>query len=361
MTRRGWPLAWHVASAVMAAAILLVAPPARSEPASGQIVLLDPSSSSTVLRRAMTRIREELLAGGFDVTRLDPGPRRDPASLAELMAKQDDAVAVVALVGDPEQPGAEIWILDRIGSSPEVRRLPVPAAEREQLPEVLAIRTIEVLKASALKRLLESKYPPAPPPPPPPAPPPPPHVAVAAPVEVVEVEPAMRAFGLETGISVLESVQGPGPAALPLVRARFHVYRGLFARVTVAGLGTRPRIHADVGSTSVDQSVGLAELGFALRFARRWRATVGAGGGALYLRSEGEGNGSNRGLHEDRLVGVVDVGAGLLADLGRQLSLSFEVHGLLALPHPTLRFYDVEAATVGYPALFASLTMVAWL
>lgn len=290
---------------------------------------------------------------------LEPGPRRDPASLAEVMAKQEDAVAVIALVGDPEQSGAELWILDRVGSSPEVRRLPVPAAEREQLPEVLAIRTIEVLKASALKLLLESKYAPPPPAPTPATPPRP--VAVAPPVEVVEVEPATRPFGLETGISVLESVQGPGSAALPLVRARLRIHEALFARVTVAGLGTRPRIQTMVGATSVDQSVGLAELGLALRFARRWRATVSAGGGALYLRSEGEGIWPNRGLHEDRLVAAVDVGAGLLADLGRQLSLSFEVHGLLALPHPTLRFYDVESATVGYPAVFGSLTMVAWL
>lgn len=358
-TRRGteWASWWRrTASVLMAASVLLAAHAARSEPASRRVVLLEPASSSTVVRRTMTRIKEELLAGGFDVASLEPGARRDPVSVAEVMARQQDAVAVIALVGEPDQPGAELWILDRVGSAPEVRRLPVAAADAEQLPEVLAIRTIEVLKASGLKLLLESKE--APPRPPPPRPEP---VVIATPVAVVDAEPATRLFGLEMGISVLDSIAGPGPAAVPLVRARCRLFQALFARVTVAGLGTRPRVRTMVGSSSVDQSVGLVELGLAIHVARRWRAAFSGGGGALYLRSEGQGIWPYQGLREERLVGVVDAGAGLLANLGRQLSLAFEVHGLLALPHPTLRFYDAESATVGYPALLASLTMVAWL
>jgi hypothetical protein len=387
----------------MATAVTLGARDASAAPVlSGQVVLLLPAGGATVARRAMTRIREELVAGGFDISNVDPGPRRDPVSLAAVMERQDeDAIAVIALVGDLEQPGAELWILDRVGASPEVRRIAVPALGRDQLPEVLAIRTIEVLKASALKRLLdaqheakaaakseakpeekaaaravanpeakaEAKPDDASAPEPPsaaaePAPPSPP--AVTATAKVADAPRAPLPFGLEMGVSLLDSRDGPGAAALPVVRARLHLYKALFARLTVAGLGTQPRVESTragsrIGSSSVAQSVGLAELGLAVRLAPSWRAGFSVGGGVLYLRSDGEGVSPYHGLDEVKVVAAADAGGGLLADLSHQFSLALEVHALVAVPHPTLRFDDAETATIAYPAVLASLTMVAWL
>ena len=404
-SRRRWSRTWrHAAAVLMAAAVALGARDAWSAPmVSGQVVLLLPSGSATVARRAMTRIREELVAGGFDISNVDPGPRRDPISLAAVMERQEDAVAVIALVGDLEQPGAELWILDRVGSSPEVRRIAVPALGRDQLPEVLAIRTIEVLKASALKRLLDAKHEAkaaakakgsleakpedkaeanadakpeaqgdetsAPVPPsaaPEPAPPPVATPAIATTAKVDEDPRAMLPFGLEMGVSVLDSRGGPGAAALPVVRARARLYKALFARLTLAGLGTQPRVESTragslIGSSSVAQSVGLGELVLAVRLAPSWRAALSAGGGVLYLRSDGEGVLPYHGLDQVKVVAAVDAGAGLLADLSHQFSLAFEVHALVALPHPTLRFDDAETTTIAYPAVLASLTMVAWL
>lgn len=398
---RGWR---HAATLFMAAVVLLMARQTWSAPMlSGQVVLLTPPSSATVARRAMTRIREELVAGGFDVSNVDPGPRRDPVSLAAVMERQEEAIAVIALVGDLEQPGAELWILDRVGPSPEVRRIAVPALGRDQLTEVLAIRTIEVLKASALKLLLDARHaakataktsdkvaakpdanaaetsapgPPAAPSeapapsaadaPPEPAPPAAPVPAITAPAKVADGAPSMLLFGLEMGLSVLDSRGGPGAAALPVVRARARLYKPLFTRLTLAGLGTQPRVEGRsgasvIGSSSVAQSVGLLELVLAIRLASRWHAALSAGAGALYLRSDGEGFSPYQGLHQVKVVAAMDAGAGLLADLSHQFSLAFEVHGLVAAPHPTLRFDDTETATIGYPAVLASLTMVAWL
>jgi len=100
--------------------------------------------------------------------------------------------------------------LDRIGTAAEVRRIPIPPDDPDHLPEVLAIRTAELLKASALKALLEATAPP-------------PEAAPAAP-SPARVEPALaaptHAVGVEAGISMMESVRGPGPAALPLGRVR---------------------------------------------------------------------------------------------------------------------------------------------
>ena len=48
-------------------------------------MVLDPAVTSTEVHRCLTRIREELAAGGFEVETLDPGPRTDPVSIADAM------------------------------------------------------------------------------------------------------------------------------------------------------------------------------------------------------------------------------------------------------------------------------------
>ena len=140
--------------------LTLVSAVASSAPLpSGRVDLLDSPESSPLAQNCLTRIREELASGGFEVSLVNPGPSGDPVSTVKIMQAQEGAVAVIALVGDPEHPGAELWILDRIGALPEVRRLPAPAEDIDHLPEVLAIRTMELLTASSLKALVEATRP----------------------------------------------------------------------------------------------------------------------------------------------------------------------------------------------------------
>ena len=319
-----------------------------AKPPSRWIVVLDSPGASALARQCVTRVREELTAGGFDVSTLDPGPGRDPISTATVMERQEGATAVVALVGDPGQPGAELWILDRVGTSPEVRRLPVPTDDAERTPEVLAIRTMEVLKASVLKRLIESTQRR-------PAPGPAATTAGASPIV------RTTRFGVEAGISVLDNVGGPGPAAVPLVRGRAWFGDSLFARFTLAGLGSRPRVDAPSGSASVAQSFGLVELALAGRPRRRFRPVLSVGAGAVHDQSDGEAVWPYHGLRQARWALALDAGVGLLVQAGDGLSFAFEVHALVSSPHSTVRFSDVEAARLGFPLLLASLTMVAWL
>lgn len=326
-----------------------------SPASSGRVAILEPSGAPERARHCLTRIQEELAAGGFEVVTVDPGPGRDPVSVAAAMERQGGAVAVVALVApsdDPDQAGSELWILDRVGASPEVRRIPVPTGDREHLPEVLAIRTMEALKASALKQLIEAARPERPN-----------RERTGALFSTAIPPPAAeraRQLGIESGLSMLDSRGGPGPAALPVFRLRRLFGDFFFARITVAGLGTRPRVETPIGSASVAQSFGLGELGVALRPGRTLRPILVAGGGALYARTEGEGVWPYRGLQEARWAGAVEAGVGVMASRGHALSVTLEVDGLAAVPHPTVRFYNLAAATIGYPAVLAALTMVVW-
>jgi len=327
--------------------------------ASGRVALLDSPESSPLVQHCLTRIREELTSGGFAVSVVDPGPRKDPVSIGAALQAQEGAVAAIALVGDPEQPGAELWILDRIGAMPEVRQVPLPAEDAEHLPEVLAIRTMELLKASALKALLEvtrsqreatrlpggapvvasatnSKSPPRP-------------------------EQATHRVGFEAGIAMLESVGGPGPALLPLGGVRAWLGETALARLTLAGLGSRPRIETSIGSASLAQSFGVLEVALALRPGTRFRPTFNLGAGALYVHSDSDGIWPYAGRAQTRWAGALDAGVGLLASLEMHASLAVDVRAVVAFPHPVVRFYDIEAATLAFPAVVASLTMVTWL
>jgi hypothetical protein len=318
---------------------------------SGRVALLDAPEASPIARHCLTRIREELTSDGFRVTLVDPGPRADPPSIVAVMRAQEGAVATIALLGDPSRPGAELWILDRIGTAAEVRRIPIPADDPDHLPEVLAIRTAELLRASALKALLEAT-----------APRPEAAPVVASPPRVdPALTPTTHAVGVEAGISMIESVRGPGPAALPLGRVRIRLGDSLFVRLTLAGLGSRPQIETSIGSASVAQSFGLAELALVLRPKARWRPTFDVGGGALYVRSDGQGLWPYAGLERTGWAALVGAGGGVLVSVASALSLSFEIHALMAFPHPMVRFYDQEGATLAFPAVLASLTIVAWL
>ena len=320
---------------------------------SGRVVLLEPARRPGI-HRILTRIGEELTARGCSVAIVDSGPATDPVSMAALMERQRNAVATIALLGDPDAGSSELWILDRVGPEAQVRRIPVPTDDPDRVPEVLAIRTIELLRASALKLLVESSRRATP------TPTPTPPVEVLAPPPAAEPpgpRPSLVAF--ETGIATLDSPGGGlGAAALPIVRARVPVGDRLMLRLTLAGFGTRPRVETSRGSAAVGQLLGLAELGAWFRPGRRLRPVASLGLGTMRVKVEGQGVFPYRGSSDDRWVTIADVGAGVLAGLGGRLALALEAHAMLAIPYPMVRFVDLEAATIGRPALLASLTLV---
>ncbi len=343
-------VSWLVCSFILGAL-----PLGSARAASGLVVLLEPSAATSGERRCLTRIREELLAGGFEVALVDPGPGADPISIAGAIQRQRGSVATIALLGDPELGPSELWILDRVGGQAEVRRIAAPTDDPAHVPEVLAIRTIELLRASALKLLVESSQPPvvvAAAPTPVVASPSPPPTPAPAPVPVLR---------LEAGLALWQSVGGPGPAALPTARLRLTLQAPLFVRLTLAGLGSRPRVTTAQGSAEVEQDLGLVEIGVAFRRQRRVSPFVSVGGGVLHVGSAGDGIYPYRGIDDSRWAGLVAGGVGLVVALGGRAAMSFEVQAALAAPHPVVQFSGAAAATIGRPALLATWTLMTWL
>jgi hypothetical protein len=312
------------------------------------VILFEPSVASAGQQRCLTRIREELLAGGFVVEVVDPGPKTDPISIAQALQQQSDSAATIALLGDPTVAPAELWIVDRIGARPDVRRIAISSDDPLHAPEILAIRTIEALRANALQRLVESTRIRSPSPPPATAPAPAP--------------PKKRSpVGIEIGLAVLQDLKGPGPAEIPLARLHVALARSLFARLTVAGLGSRPQVESGEGSATIGQNLALLELGATFRSQHRLMPIVTLGAGALYVTSDGDAVYPYTGHLDSRWTALVDGGFGLFASFSRQWGLAVEVHAFLAAPHPVVRFFDTTAGNIGWPALAATLTLVTWL
>jgi hypothetical protein len=315
--------------------------------ASDVVILFEPSVATAGQHRCLTRIHEELLAEGFEVHVVDPGPKTDPISVAQALEQPSDSAASIALLGDPTIEPAELWIVDRTGARPDVRRIAIPSDDPLHAPEILAIRTIELLRASALQRLVESTRFQSPSPP----------AKVLAPAAPEKRSPV----GIELGLAVVQDLEGPGPAEIPLARLHVVLARWLFARLTAAGLGSRPRVESAEGSATIGQNLGLLEVGVTFRSQHRLVPIVTLGAGALYVTSDGNGVYPFAGHLGSRWTALVDGGFGLFAPFSRQWGLAVEVHALLAAPHPFVRFSDTSAGNIGWPALATTLTLVTWL
>jgi hypothetical protein len=351
----------RVACAVALIALFSTLPAAAAEappiaPA-GRVRLLQSSAISPRARRCLTRLREELTAGGFEVTIGEFGAGGEALWMVDPPTPRDGSLATITLIGDPDAGAAELWVVDGVsGGHAAVRRLLVPAGAGTHDDEVLAIRTLEFLRASALELARSAPAPAAPTAPKSgPAGVAPERVRTAAPPVVAG---SARPISFELGLGALESSRALGPAFLPLLRLRATLLSSLEARLSVAGLGTRPRLTNSDLWANVASTFGLVELRTVFRHGHAVRPAVGVGAGVLLVQVEGGGNYPYGGLSSQRWAALFDVGVGLTIALSRRFALGVEAHGQIATPYPTVQFSDEEAARIARPALLTSLTLV---
>lgn len=328
----------------------------------GRVQVLQSNAVSPRARRCLTRLREELTAGGFQVAISEFGAGGDALWMVDPPSPPDGSLATITLIGNPDDGPAELWIVDGVaGGRAAVRRLLVPAGNNTHDDEVLAIRTLEFLRASALER---ARGAPAVPTPTPTAAPPAMTASVVAPEARRDAAPQVPPgspgpFSFELGLSLLAGSRSLGPAYVPLARLRAELGSLLETRITVAGLGTHPEVtKKPEGTATVGFTFGLVELRTAFRRGRAVRPAVGVGGGVLLVQVDGVGTSPYEGRSGRSWAGLFDVSAGLTIALGRRLAVAMEAHGQVAGPYPSVQFSGVEAARIGRPALLTSLTLV---
>jgi hypothetical protein len=319
------------------------------------VVIVRPANSPPVMVETLVRLKGELTSAGFETEIVDGaeagGPAGDTRAGLERLAARRGADAVVAIVGDLSPDSVEVWVIDKVTGKSVVRRVPFePGAARTS--KTLAIRAIELLRSSFLEIDLaahDRQSQPAVPP------------TVA---HFVESERAARhpeRFGVEVGGAAIVSLDGVGPAFLPLVRFDWSPRPWLVTEAALAGLGTRATVEDQAGSAQIAQTYGTVGGSFRFRAGARLRPFAALSAGVLHTSVEGRAAAPNRGQATDQWSFLIDAGLGAQLRLPDRFFLSLAAHLQLVEPYPAVRFLETVVATSGQPSLLLTLTIGAWL
>ena len=343
-----------VALAILASIWLFGATVARA----ASVVIVPPANSPPVMVETLVRLKGELISAGFETEILDGADAAgsaagDSRARLEQLAARRGADAVVAIVGDLSPDSVEVWVIDKVTGKSVVRRVPFePTATRAS--ETLAIRAIELLRSSFLEIDLaahDRRSQPGTAPPP-------------AVVHFVEAERLARnpeRFGVEVGGAGVMSLDGVGPALLPLVRFGWSLRSWFLVQAALAGLGTRANVESQVGSAQVAQAYGLLGGSFRFRAGARVRPFATLSAGVLRTSVEGRADAPNLGRVAEQWSFLVDAGFGASLRLPDRFTLSLAAHAQLAEPYLGVRVLDTVVATSARPNLLLTLTIGAWL
>ena len=339
------------AMAALFAALLLVTRSGRASTESALIVLVRPNTTTPAVTEALTRVRGELTADGFEVAMIDAATTSDPERTLARVGQQTSAAATLGIFIRDEASTVELWVIDRVTNKTLVRRVQAERGEDWRAPEVLARRVVELLRASLLEVLVKT----------PrrtnetPSPQTPPDKGAARALE------RPRSWGIDGGAAVLAGFGGVQAAIVPLARFRMSLGESFNARVTLAGLGTRPTVDAADGTAAISQEMALLELVIVLARSTWVRPVLSLGAGPYHVGAEGSAHWPNQGDHVALWALAADAGTGISLPLSSTFEISIEGHVILATPYPVIRFLGNDIAHTGRPSVFGAVTLVGWL
>jgi hypothetical protein len=341
-SRGAWVVLCVIASLVFAAGA------ARAAAAAPELViLLEPSDVSPAAAQSLRRIKDEVAADRFNVVvaAADTGTGAVPSTWGSGRG------SLILLFGDPKTGRAELCVVSRTNTHTAVRRAVVVDAP-EKMPEVLASRALELLRATALELSVDVSEAAAPPKQARPTP-----GGTQRATATAGASQESAPVSVDSGLVVIQSLKGPPPSLAPLLRVGLRLATWAELRTSVAGWGTRPRVETPYGSASVSQSFFL--LDFATRLSARaaLRPFASLGGGLLHVGISGEGVAPYVGQHGQQWSAAIDGGIGVALAFRSRAAAVVEVHCLVASPHPSIRFIDSVPATIGYPSLMLTLAL----
>jgi hypothetical protein len=323
------------------------------------VVLVQPAKPAPGMTQALVRIHGELVSAGFDLEIVDAsvgeGVEGESRDWLEQLATSRGADAGVAMMGSESLDSVEGWVIDKGTGKAGFRRVPYQSSSARG-SETLAIQAIELLRASFLEIDLKATSRPSEP------------KAVPPPTVVRFLEGEKKAeraerLGIELGGAGLMSLDGVGPAVLPVARVDWVLRPWLLAHATVAGLGSRPRVQTQAGSARVAHAFVALGASYRFRADKRVRPFVFLAPGLLHTSVEGlaEPSTSYQGLRAARWSFLLDGGFGVGVPLFDRCYSVLAAHAQVAEPYPAIRFADERVATAGRPSLMLTLTLGAWL
>jgi hypothetical protein len=322
------------------------------------VAIVRPAGASPDLSEMLFRLHGELLSVGLDVEFTERRSGRGlgkadwRASLQEVAAELG-ARAVIEIVGDLTPLAIDVWILEPSSLRLEVARVALDPNTKNG-SERLAIRAVEVLRSSLLELDLAARE------------------RHGDSVANLPLTPASRdegdnpqrhaeRVGLALGVAALTSLDGVGPAILPIVRLDWAARSRLVVHAALAGLGSRPTVATTAASAHVVQQYGV--LGGRYRFrSEQWlRPFLGLAAGVLHTAVEGQADLPKQGHTVNQWSFLLDGSLGTELRLRGRYQLTLAAHVQVAEPYVAIHLVDPVVASSGRPNLLLTLTIGAWL
>jgi hypothetical protein len=319
------------------------------------VVVVRPAGAATELTETVSRLHGELLSLGLEVVFTDRGDRGDRGDAAPPPTA--DAVLDI-IIGDGTPAAVDICVFDRRRGTSEISRVALEPGV-PNAPGRLAIRAVEVLRSRLAEIDLSARDPRARDPRAPAVPAPPP--AVVAPAAAAPPASVAPRFGLEAGAAVLTSLDGVGPALLPIARFGWTAGPRLVLQATLAGLGSRPAVTTPAGSARVAQHYGMFGVCVCAPAAQPIGPFATVAAGVLRTAVDGQADAPELAHFVARWSLLVEASAGARVRLPGRYFLATAAHVQLAEPYIAIHFVDTLVATSGRPNLLVSLTAGAWM
>jgi hypothetical protein len=317
-----------------------------------RVVLADPSALIAVVRdaetdeRTLIRLRSELDALGLRVVEVsDPAGDRSPRSL-ERAAREVGAFAALRIV--PWERGIEVWIADRITGKTVLRELVVAPGEASD--EVVALRAVELLRASLLELELPHEQSGE-------VPPPPAVKRLVARPKPARPEAPPR-FGVGLGGGPLLSPGGIDPSWQILLKARYVIAPRWSAELAALA----PTVPSTIRQPEGSADVSIFFVGTALAFELlpqpdAWTARTAVGVGGAALRMVGSASALYVSGTDTVTVALPYARIDLLHRIATDVRLGASIWAGVAWPRATVSFADRQVASWGRPAGIGNLVL----
>ncbi len=314
---------------------------ARADGGGSRVLLVDPGSEALT-----ARLCEEIESLGLEVTIVAESEPKEPL---ELRARLANAVGAIRIT-QRGSGSVDMTILDRVTGKTVSRHLPIATGTDPASTELVATRTVELLRASLME--LEAPHP---------------SRGEAA------VTPGVRSLAVpdaERQASTLAVATGPALVLSPGLGVSLDIWVALLFR-TPSNFGATARVLAPGTGGGLETPEGHVS-------AFAWQYRLGAvfegpeltpslfphfeaGATLVLLTTDGSASAPFRGVEQRALAWGPWLSAGLRLELVRRLSLLAAADMSLLFPETVIRSDAHEVATFGRPLAAANAGLeIAW-
>ncbi|MES1209156.1 MAG: hypothetical protein ABUS79_24725 [Pseudomonadota bacterium] len=315
------------------------------------ILIVRTAGASATLNETVARLQGELLSLGLAVATVDRAAAGGPGWVEEV-AGQRDADAAVEVIGGAAPVAVDIWVFAGQPRRAAVSRVALePNAENPT--QRLAIRAVEALRSSLVEIDLAARR----------------HPAVREPPVAPVAAPARDAgpVDIQVGGALLASLDGVGPALMPLVQVGWTVPPAagsrswLVLQAAAAGLGSRTNLASSAGSARIAQQFAVVGACSCVRATRALQPFVALAAGVLRTAIDGQAAAPFAAHAVAQWSFLLEASLGARLRVAGRYHLTLAAHVHVAEPYIAVHLADAVVATSGRPDLLFTLTVGAWL